>query len=291
MRYCITFSYDGTRYHGWQFQPNGITVQEAVETALHTLLREKVNVVGAGRTDQGVHARMMAAHFDWSEQLDCNNLLFKLNALTPPDIAFHSAKRVADDWHARFSALARTYHYYITTKKNAFLPLYSLRLYCTLDIEKMNQAAALLLEHEDFGCFCKSHSSNKTNICHVTEAHWDYVGADFISIPDCAGSDRDVADPVGAGFIPARDCATPDRDVADPTYISASATTGGIYRFRITANRFLRNMVRAIVGTLIEVGRGRLSVDDFQKILDSGDRRMAGESVPACGLFLEDVRY
>lgn len=281
MRYCITLSYDGTRYHGWQFQPNGITVQEAVETALHTLLRRKVNVVGAGRTDQGVHARMMAAHFDWPEELDCNNLLFKLNALTPSDIAFYNVKRVADDWHARFSAVARTYHYYITTKKNAFIPLYSLRLYCALDIDKMNEAAALLLNHEDFGCFCKSHSSNKTNICHVYEAHWDFInapaGAGFDACPqvtDGVGAGFDarlyVTDGVGAGFIPARE---------------------GIYRFRITANRFLRNMVRAVVGTLIEVGRGRLSVSDFQKILDSGDRRMAGESVPACGLFLEDVRY
>lgn len=257
MRYCITLSYDGTRYHGWQFQPNGITVQETVETALHTLLRRKVNVVGAGRTDQGVHARMMAAHFDWPDALDCDNLLFKLNALTPPDIAFYNVKRVPDDWHARFSAIARTYHYYITTKKNAFMPLYSLRLYCPLDINKMNEAAALLLNHEDFGCFCKSHSSNKTNICHVSEAHWDSVAPNI----DC----------LAQGCPP--------------------VACEGIYRFRITANRFLRNMVRAVVGTLIEVGRGRLSVADFQKILDSGDRRMAGESVPACGLFLEDVRY
>lgn len=243
MRYCIIFSYDGTRYHGWQFQPNGITVQQEVETALHTLLREKVNVVGAGRTDQGVHARMMAAHFDWPEQIDCPNILFRLNALTPPDIAFQDLRPVADDWHARFSATARTYHYYITTQKNAFLPLYSLRLYTPLDIVRMNSAAALLLEHEDFGCFCKSHSSNRTNICHVSEARWEYV------------------------------------------------EETGLYRFRITANRFLRNMVRAIVGTLIEVGKGHLSEEDFQRILDSGDRRKAGESVPACGLFLEEVRY
>lgn len=242
MRYCIILNYDGTRYHGWQRQPDGITVQEALETALETFLRSKVNVVGAGRTDKGVHARMMAAHFDWPDPLDTDRLTFRLNCLLPPDIAVSQVKPVSDDWHARFSAVARTYHYYITTQKNAFLPLYSLRLFCPLDIGLMNQAGALMLAHEDFGCFCKSHSSNKTNICHLSEARW-IIRED------------------------------------------------GLYRFRITANRFLRNMVRAVVGTMIEVGRGRLPVDDFQKILDSGDRRMAGESVPACGLFLQEVRY
>ncbi|MBO4730238.1 MAG: tRNA pseudouridine(38-40) synthase TruA [Bacteroidaceae bacterium] len=242
MRYCIIFAYDGTAYHGWQLQPNAPTVQQALETALHTALRAEISVVGAGRTDTGVHARMMACHFDYEEELDCDHLTFKLNCLLPTDIAVSDVKPVAADWHARFSAIARTYHYYIITRKDAFLHPYALHLYWALDIEQMNEAARLLLTHDDFGCFCKSHSDNKTNICTVTEAQW-------------------------------------------------TATEDGMLVFRITANRFLRNMVRAIVGTLIEVGKGKMSIDDFRQVLLSGKRTEAGESVPAKGLFLEAIIY
>lgn len=242
MRYCIIFSYDGTDYHGWQFQPNANSVQEELEKALYTTLRQKVSVTGAGRTDTGVHARMMACHFDWPEQIDCAHLAFKLNCLLPEDVAVSEIKPVADDWHARFSATARTYHYYITTSKDAFNRRYALRLYFPLDIEQMNRAAELLLHHSDFGCFCKSHSDNKTNLCTVTEARW--IRQDAHS-----------------------------------------------FYFRVTANRFLRNMVRAIVGTLIEVGKGKMTIEQFEQVLHSGSRSNAGESVPAHGLFLENVNY
>ena len=242
MRYCIFFAYDGTAYHGWQLQPNAPTVQQELEDALHTALRADISVTGAGRTDTGVYARMMACHFDCEEALDCDHLTFKLNCLLPPDIAVSEVRAVAPDWHARFSALARTYQYYIIMRKDAFLHPYALHLYFPLDVERMNEAAALLLDHKDFGCFCKSHSDNKTNICSVTEAQW-------------------------------------------------TATDDGMLVFRITANRFLRNMVRAIVGTLIEVGKGKMTIDEFRQVLLSGKRTEAGESVPAKGLFLEKITY
>lgn len=242
MRYCITLSYDGTAYHGWQRQPNAPTVQQEIEQALATLLRTRIAVTGAGRTDTGVHARMMTCHFDYDADIDCTNIAFRLNGLLPPDIAVSHVKPVATDWHARFSALARTYHYYISMRKDPFAHPYALRLHFPLSITQMNNAASLLLNHSDFGCFCKAHSDNKTNICHITEALWT-------ELPN------------------------------------------GQLLFRITANRFLRNMVRAIVGTLIEVGKGKISIEDFRQILISGKRTEAGESVPARGLFLEEITY
>lgn len=242
MRYRITFAYDGTAYHGWQLQPNAPTVQHEIENALHTVLRAEISVTGAGRTDTGVHARMMACHFDWDETLDCEHLVFKLNCLLPADIAVSEVRVVPADWHARFSAVSRTYHYYITTRKDPFNHPYALRLYFPLNLEQMNEAAALLLDQKDFGCFCKSHSDNKTNLCNVTEARWHKQG------------------------------------------------DGDIY-FRITANRFLRNMVRAVVGTMLEVGKGKMSIEDFRQVLLSGKRTEAGESVPAKGLFLEHIEY
>ena len=242
MRYCIFFSYDGTAYHGWQYQPNAVTVQQRLEEALFTVMRQKISVTGAGRTDTGVHARHMACNFDFDDSIDTEHLAFRLNSILPADIAVYSVCRVAPDWHARFSATSRTYRYYITTQKDPFRRAYSLRLYFPLDVEAMNDAAKLLLTHEDFGCFCKSHSDNKTNICHVTHARW-------------------------------------------------SVEADGTLCFCITANRFLRNMVRAIVGTLIEVGKHRITTDGFMDILNSGRRTKAGESVPAKALFLEEVKY
>lgn len=242
MRYCIFFAYDGTAYHGWQYQPNAVTVQQRLEEALFMVLRQKVSVTGAGRTDTGVHARHMACHFDHDAQLDTTHLAFRLNSVLPADIAVSRVCVVAPDWHARFSATSRTYHYYITTHKSPFNRNYALRLYFALDVELMNKAATLLLTHQDFGCFCKSHSDNKTNICHVTQAQW-------------------------------------------------TTMDDGTLCFTISANRFLRNMVRAIVGTLIEVGKHRLDVEGFRQVLMSGKRTKAGESVPAHGLFLEEVAY
>ena len=242
MRYFITFSYDGTRYHGWQIQPNGDSVQERLEWALSTLLRREVNVTGAGRTDAGVHARVMVAHFDFEEAIDCKQLCYKLNRLLPFDIAVQEVKQVSDDMHARFSATSRTYHYYIHTKKDPFRRAYSCEIHYPLDFALMNEAGKILTTYEDFGAFCKSHTDVKTTICHVTEARW----------------------------------------------VQTSETA---WYFRITANRFLRNMVRAVVGTLIDVGRGKLSIEEFRKVIEGKRRTEAGESMPGNALFLEDVRY
>jgi tRNA pseudouridine38-40 synthase len=241
MRYFITFSYDGGRYHGWQIQPNGVSVQEKLEWALSTLLREQISVTGAGRTDAGVHARMMVAHFDAS-QLDCVQLAYKLNRLLPQDIAVQKVERVSDEMHARFSAKWRTYHYYIHTCKDPFLRTYSCEIHYPLDFAAMNEAGQRLMGYDDFGAFCKSGADVKTTLCQVTKAAW----------------------------------------------IQTSPTT---WYFEITANRFLRNMVRAVVGTMIDVGRGRLTIEEFCKVIEGKRRTEAGESMPGNALFLEIIEY
>lgn len=241
-RYFVTFAYDGTNYHGWQIQPNGNSVQEELQKALSTLLRESIEVVGAGRTDAGVHARHMAAHFETECLFDCAQLAYKLNRLLPRDISVADVYQVDSNMHARFSATLRTYHYYIHTRKNPFLRHYSCEMHYTLDFEAMNQAAGHLLSVKDFGAFCKAHADVKTTFCNVTEAVWVKDG-------ECS------------------------------------------WHFRISANRFLRNMVRAVVGTLIEVGRHRMTLDEFDRVVASGNRSKAGESMPGNALFLEDVKY
>ena len=244
MRYFITLSYDGTRYHGWQVQPNGPSVQEKLQWALSTILRqEDILVTGAGRTDAGVHARMMVAHFDVETMnFELQDLTYKLNRLLPQDIAIQKIEPVSDGMHARFSATSRTYHYYIHTVKDPFLRAYSCELHYPLDFQRMNEAAAILMTYDDFGAFCKAHADVKTTLCHITVAQWHQT-----------------------------------------------STTS--WYFEITANRFLRNMVRAVVGTLIDVGRGRLSLDDFRKVIEGKRRTEAGESMPANALFLEEVKY
>ena len=243
MRFFITLSYDGTRYHGWQVQPNGPSVQEKLQWALSTILRQDIQVTGAGRTDAGVHARMMVAHFD-VETMDyeLQDLTYKLNRLLPQDIAIQKMESVSDEMHARFSATSRTYQYYIHTVKDPFLRAYSCELHYPLDFQLMNEAAAILMTYEDFGAFCKAHADVKTTLCHITAAQWHQ-------------------------------------------------TSPSSWYFEITANRFLRNMVRAVVGTLIDVGRGRLSLDDFRKVVEGKRRTEAGESMPANALFLEEVKY
>lgn len=244
-RYFITFGYDGTNYHGWQIQPNANTVQQELQRALSILMRKDIEVVGAGRTDTGVHARHMAAHFDWDEPqlpMACDQLVYRMNRIVPRDIVVYEVKPVSDDMHARFSATYRTYHYYIHTRKDPFERHYSLQMNYPLDFEKMNEAAKLFLQHDDYAAFCKAGGDNKTTICHVTQAKW----------------------------------------------IQTSPTT---WYFEITANRFLRNMVRAVVGTLIEVGRGRMTMEQFSDILHKGTRSDAGESMPGNALFLEEVGY
>ena len=241
-RFFISISYDGTAYHGWQVQPNGHSVQAELQRCLSTLLREEIAVTGAGRTDAGVHARCMVAHFDFEQPIDEGQLTYKLNRILPRDISVQKVWEVPNDLHARFSAVSRTYHYYIHTQKDPFLRSYSCELHYSLDFAKMNEAAACLLQYEDFGAFCKSHADVKTTLCQVTQARW----------------------------------------VQQSSYS---------WYFEISANRFLRNMVRAVVGTLIDVGRGRLTVDDFCKVVEGKKRTDAGESMPAHALFLEDVSY
>lgn len=240
MRYFIDLSYDGSRYHGWQIQPNGISVQEVLNKALSTLLREPIEVTGAGRTDAGVNASLMVAHFDTTHPVD-NNLAYKLNKFVPQDIAIHKVYPVKDDAHARFSATSRTYIYYIVTEKTPFEP-YAYRFPQPLDFGKMNEAAQTLLNYTDFTSFSKLHTDVKTNNCRITFAQWEQVS------------------PIK-------------------------------WQFTITADRFLRNMVRAIVGTLLDVGRGVLTIHQFQQIIEQKDRCSAGASVPGNALFLTNITY
>lgn len=243
MRYFVFLSYDGTRYHGWQIQPNGISVQEELMKALSTLMRHEVEVVGAGRTDAGVHAALMVAHFDTDREWNTDLLADKLNRLLPPDIAVARVTLVKPDAHARFDAISRTYKYYVTTVKSPFGRAYKCRLYGEpLDFERMNQAAATLFDYIDFTSFSKLHTDVKTNNCRIMQAHWDKLN--------------------------------------DTEWV-----------FTIQADRFLRNMVRAIVGTLFEVGRGKLSVEDFRKVIELKDRGKAGSSAPGHALFLVGIDY
>jgi len=245
MRYFLHLAYNGAPYFGWQVQPNHLTVQEVLERSLSLLLhQEHIAVTGCGRTDTGVHASDYYAHFDLEETLDlegCQRLRDQLNSFLPKEIAIYDLFPVKPRAHARFDAVERTYQYFVSIRKNPFTFAQRLYSFRTPNINRMNEAAALLLENEDFTSFSKVHTQVNNFICHVTYAHWDLEGDDLV--------------------------------------------------FTITANRFLRNMVRAIVGTLMDVGLGKLSVSDFQNIISQKDRCKAGTSVPACALFLTNVRY
>ncbi len=241
MRYFIAFSYFGKSYHGWQNQPNAITVQEVLEDALSKLLRESIALVGAGRTDAGVHAKEMFAHFDFEDEIDLQDLVFRLNAFLPDDVAVEEIFQVHKEAHARFDATERTYEYWITLKKNPFYYDRAHYVKQMLDIDTMNAAAKLFLEHRDFECFSKSNTDVYTYFCDVRKAVW-----------------------------------TQEKDKLV---------------FTISADRFLRNMVRAIVGTLLNVGNGKANLDDVQRILKSKDRTQAGASVPAKGLYLTKIVY
>ena len=240
MRYAIHLAYNGANYCGWQTQPELPTVQQTLEQALSTLTRSSVAVVGCGRTDTGVHASDFYAHFDSEKELD-GNLVFKLNSYLPPDMAIFAIFRVAGNFHARFSALSRTYQYHVSDARLPFRQgLYS-RIYFQPDIELMNRAARVLMEYDDFTSFAKLHTDNKTNICHLTEAHWDRVGEELV--------------------------------------------------FTIQSNRFLRNMVRSVTGTLLDVGRGKLTIEGLRSVIEKKNRCAAGVSMPAQGLFLTKVEY
>ena len=241
-RYFIYLSYDGSNYHGWQVQPNAPTVQEKLESALSLLMRTPISVTGAGRTDTGVNASTMVAHADFSEEIDCKQIAYRLNKILPPDIAIHYIRRVKDSAHARFDATSRRYRYYVSTAKNPFNRRYSCRLTGEIDFDAMNEAAAVLPEYTDFTSFSKLHTDTKTNNCKIAYARWSRLSADE-------------------------------------------------WVFEIEADRFLRNMVRAIVGTLLMIGRGKIAKEQIREIIEKKLRSEAGDSAPAQALFLEEVKY
>lgn len=255
MRYFLRLAYNGAQFHGWQSQPNASSVQQTIEEALSTVTRLPISIVGAGRTDTGVNAREMFAHFDLPSQIsDPAKMLVSLNRLVGKDIAIHDIIPVHDTAHARFDASERTYKYFVSYEKNPFAGAFSWFSPHSLDIEAMNEAAQMLVLTKDFTSFAKLHSNSKTNFCDVRHACWE-------------------AYPEGrpAGTVP-------------------NFFHNGIV-FTITADRFLRNMVRAVVGTLVDVGRGKLTPSDFKSIIDSEDRCAAGTSMPGEALFLWKVRY
>ncbi len=248
----MQLSFMGARYHGWQIQPRDVSVQHTLEQKLALLLRRDTPVTGAGRTDAGVNAAMMVAHFDVDTEItDTARLVRSLNGVLPRDIAVQRIYRVADDAHARFDATARTYKYFAHTARSAMLDAYSWQCPPSLDFNLMNEAAKLLLTTADFTSFSKLHTDVKTNICHVTQAQWTPIVTDLNL----------------------------------PPY------TGQRYVFTITADRFLRNMVRAVVGTLVEVGNHKITVSDFAQIIARRDRCAAGTSMPPQALFLWHIAY
>jgi tRNA pseudouridine38-40 synthase len=242
-RYFIFISYKGTSYHGWQIQPNSVTVQKILDDALSTVLSESISSIGAGRTDTGVHALVFCAHFESisPDLVSDKNLVHKLNSYLPKDISVNTIRKVLPDANARFSATSRTYKYYISRIKDPFSDSSSWYIHGDINIDNMNEACGILFRHTDFTSFSKLHSETKTNLCNVFEASWKEEGNFLV--------------------------------------------------FKIKANRFLRNMVRAIVGTTVEVGRGKMSSDEFEEIILARDRCKAGRSAPARGLFLADIEY
>lgn len=243
MRYFIFISYKGTSYHGWQVQPNSVTVQKILDDALSTILEERIATTGAGRTDTGVHALVFCAHFDSpSADLDARkNLVYRLNRYLPIDISVTRIRKVIDDANARFSAISRTYKYYISRQKDPFSEDSSWFLHGVIDVELMNEAAKLFSEYEDFTSFSRLHTDVKTNNCRIFEAGWEEAGDKLI--------------------------------------------------FTIRADRFLRNMVRAIVGTMADIGFHKIDLEEFRKIIEAKDRGKASKSAPAKGLFLTAIEY
>ncbi|UCH13832.1 MAG: tRNA pseudouridine(38-40) synthase TruA [Bacteroidales bacterium] len=240
-RYFIRISFKGTNFHGWQIQPRAVTVQGTLNKVLSTVLREKIETTGAGRTDTGVHAKFFVAHFDSNnKQLDNDSsIIYSLNSLLSPDISVNKIIKVSGDDHARFSAISRTYEYHISRIENPFEKEFSWYIYGALDIEKMNEAARLLENINDFTSFSKEHSNVKTNICNISFARWDDYGDKLI--------------------------------------------------FTIKADRFLRNMVRAIVGTMIKIGRNKIMISEFKKSVEKKTKK--GFTAPAQGLILTDIEY
>jgi tRNA pseudouridine38-40 synthase len=241
LRYFIEFAYKGTRYHGFQVQPKAISVQQMLTEGLSILLQKPIEIVGAGRTDAGVHAKQMFAHFDFDQKIDTDKLVHKLNSFLPKDIAIKAIYEVHNDAHARFDATKRTYIYNISTNKNPFDCDSSWQYSIPLNVDLMNEACKILFEYIDFECFSKTNTDVMTFNCKISEAYWQELDNNLV--------------------------------------------------FTISADRFLRNMVRAIVGTLVNVGLEKVSLHDFRTIIESKNRSKAGFSVPAQGLYLVKVEY
>jgi tRNA pseudouridine38-40 synthase len=242
LRYFLKIAYNGSRFHGWQIQPNGYTVQEHLNKKISLILRKEINVMAAGRTDTGVHANEMFAHFDWEGELNSpKKLCSTLNKMLAPDVVISTILKVKDDAHARFDAIERAYEYRINRHRDPFQHKLAANIYYPLDLDAMQAATILLIGKRDYSSFSKTRTQTKTNICDIRQAYWEECGEQWI--------------------------------------------------FHISADRFLRNMVRAIVGSLLEVGRGRMSIEGFMAMIEAKNRRMAGESVPAQGLYLNRVMY
>ena len=241
-RYFIQLSFRGTHYNGWQKQLNAPSIQSAIESALAVLFKQPIDIVGAGRTDTGVHSKYYIAHFDAPNIIEDEvKFVFQLNSILPFDIAIQEITKVGNESHARFHAIARTYEYFCHFRKDPFLTETSVLLKSKPNIALMNEACRLLLEYNDFTSFCKLHSDNKTNICRVNEAYWQLNGNKLV--------------------------------------------------FKITADRFLRNMVRSIVGTMLQVGYEKISIMEFRNVIELKNRSKAGSSAPAHGLFLVDIKF
>lgn len=241
MRYFLEIAYDGTRFHGWQIQPNAVTVQEVLDDSLSKILRETINTTGSGRTDTGVHASQQFVHFESVQQLDPQHIVYRLNRILPDDISAYNLYLVPAEAHARYDAFARTYHYHITLRKDPFKRYYAWYHSKPLDVKLMNEAATILLKYEDFTTFSKVKGDTKHYRCNMYEAYWQQQGDELV--------------------------------------------------FTIRANRFLRGMVRLIVGALTDVGRGKLTVADFENIIASQDRSQASGAAPSEGLYLAKVEY
>lgn len=243
VRYFIHLAYKGTNYHGWQIQPNAISIQELIQKSLELLLKRDIKLIGCGRTDTGVHARNFYAHFDFDalETAKLTNLVYKLNQILPDDILIYCIFRTQNNAHSRFDAISRTYKYYISERKEIFMQDYVWQYYSNLNLDKMNEASLALKEYTDFTSFSKTHTDVKTNNCRIREAYW--------------------------------------------------TKEGDLSVFTICADRFLRNMVRSIVGTLIEVGKEKITKNEFCNIIEAKNRSAAGTSAPAKGLFLENIQY
>lgn len=245
MRYFLRFAYDGTAFHGSQRQPNGVTVQETMEQALALIFREEVQLTFAGRTDAGVHAREMYAHFDIGDEAmkkERERLVFRLNGILPDSIAIFDIYPVKENAHARFDAVRRTYEYHIIDHKDPFLCKQATRVRPGLDFAAMNESAKLLIGKQDFASFCRTNTDVKTTICDLKQAEWKELD-------------------------------------------------NGHAVFTISADRFLRNMVRAVVGTLFEIGRGKMTKEQFAEVITQHNRCAAGDSAPAEGLFLTHIEY